>query len=70
MRGVTHPLELTATLIDVRRDKGGAPDQADFVVTGALSRSAFGMVSDRMFISDTVELTIRARIHVADPTHG
>ncbi len=70
MRGVTQPLELTATLIDVRREKDGTPDTADFVVTGALSRSAFGMVTDRMFISDTVDLTIRARIRLAEPTHG
>lgn len=71
MRGVTHPLSLTATLIATHEGKGGVPDTADFVVTGQLSRAAYGMMADRFFISDTVELTIRARVRLlTDQAHG
>ncbi|MGE0418617.1 MAG: YceI family protein [Acetobacteraceae bacterium] len=70
IRGVTHPLVLMATLIGVQGNKAGTPKVADFVVTGKLSRSAYGMDADRLFISDTVDLTIRARIRLADAAHG
>lgn len=70
MRGVAAPLELTATL--VRRDadpqRGGT--SADFVVSGELSRTAWGMVAERVFISDKVDIAIRARIRLATPPHG
>jgi polyisoprenoid-binding protein YceI len=55
IRGVTHPQVLEATLTRA----GG---EAQYLITGTLSRSAFGMTADRGLVSDTVELSIVARI--------
>jgi len=64
MRGVTRPVALDATLVGRHLDPDRRADVADFVVTGALQRSAFGMLTDRLFISDTVDITIRARLQL------
>jgi polyisoprenoid-binding protein YceI len=66
IRGVTRPIELDARLTRHQDDAAGEPVSADFVVSGTLSRAAFGMVSQRTFISDTVRLSINARIALAD----
>lgn len=66
IRGVTRPVELEARLLQRHDDPAGEPVSADFDVSGKLSRAAFGMVSERTFISDTVHLMIRARIALAD----
>lgn len=70
IRGVTQPLTLTATLVG--RQTAGERDgeSADFVVNGALSRAAYGMVAERAFISDTIDIAIRARILLAEPAHA
>ena len=70
IRGVTQPLTLTATLVgrETAGDRGG--ESADFVVNGALSRAAYGMVTERTFISDTIDITITARIRLAEPAHA
>jgi polyisoprenoid-binding protein YceI len=70
IRGVTQPLALTATLLARRPDPEHGGDSADFVVSGILSRAAYGMVSERTLISDTVSITIRARIRLASPPPG
>jgi polyisoprenoid-binding protein YceI len=71
LRGVTHPLDLQARLEGRRRDEAGRTEVADFVVTGALRRSAFGMVADRPMLSDEVTLTIRIRLTIgAGPGGG
>lgn len=57
IRGVTHPQVLDAVLT-----RTGAGGEGTYVITGRLSRSAFGMLADRAFVSDTVELAIVARI--------
>lgn len=62
IRGVTRPQTLDATLLDQDAGTADAAKVADFVVSGTLKRSAFGMVADRVFISDTVRLRILARI--------
>jgi len=69
LRGITQPVELHATLRD--RHKGAVPGQeiADFVVTGVLRRSAFGMKADRTFVSDKVHLRIDARVRLDPPGH-
>ena len=66
MRGIKQPVHLTATLIERQGESDIAPRQADFTVVGHLSRSAFGMVSRRWLISDTVDIRIKARIHMAE----
>jgi polyisoprenoid-binding protein YceI len=58
IRGVTHPQILDAVLS--RSGTGAGGDE--YVITGQLSRSAFGMTADRGLVSDNVELTIVARI--------
>lgn len=64
LRGTTQPVVLHAALRN--RHKGAAGDEvADFVVTGVLRRSAFGMTADRTFISDKVHLRIDARVRLA-----
>jgi polyisoprenoid-binding protein YceI len=66
MRGMTRPLILTARLLA----KGRAGDSAEFIVDGMLNRTDFGMVEDRMLISDTVDIVIRARIALAATPAG
>jgi polyisoprenoid-binding protein YceI len=62
IRGITQPQTLKAVLVDKHLDIAKGANVADFVVTGELKRSAFGMVADPGFISDTVGLRIHARI--------
>jgi polyisoprenoid-binding protein YceI len=62
IRGVAQAQSLDAVLVDRHLDPVRGADVADFVVSGKLKRSAFGMVADPGFISDTVEIRIHARI--------
>jgi polyisoprenoid-binding protein YceI len=62
IRGVTQAQMLDAVLVDRHLDAARGTDVADFVVSGELKRSAFGMVADPLFISDTVSIRIHARI--------
>jgi polyisoprenoid-binding protein YceI len=62
IRGVAQPQTLDAVLMDRHLDPARGADVADFVVSGALKRSDFGMVADPGFISDTVTIRIHARI--------
>ena len=70
LRGVTKPLALDARLEGRRRDEARRAEVADFVVTGALNRSEFGMVADRGTLSDDVKLTIRIRLQIEAPPGG
>ncbi len=70
LRGITRPLDLEAHLDDRRRAEARRAEIADFVVTGALSRAAFGMVADRPMLSDEVRLTIRIRLAVETGAGG
>lgn len=70
LRGVTKPLALDARLEGRRRDEARRMEIADFVVTGALNRSEFGMVTDQGMLSDEVKLTIRIRLQVEAPPGG
>ena len=51
-------------------DPARGAEVADFVVTGTLRRSAFGMTADRAFISDKVDITISARIQLGEMFHS
>ena len=61
LRGKTRPVILRARLVRAARDAAGRRVD-DFVVTGAVSRSAFGITADPWFIADTVHLAIHARV--------
>ncbi len=64
LRGVTQPVVLHAALVDRRPSNVVGQQIADFVVTGRLKRSLFGMTADPTFISDRVELRIDARVRL------
>lgn len=70
MRGVARPIVLHAALVG--RHPGTQPgvEVAEFVVTGNLLRSAYGMTADPTFISDTVQLTIHARVLLTAAAHA
>lgn len=70
MRGVTRPQAFEAHLLARRTDPVTHRDSADFAVVGTLLRSEFGMVADRLFISDKVTLVIHVRIELADTPNG
>jgi polyisoprenoid-binding protein YceI len=65
IRGVSQPLILDARLVGRHLDPARGAEVAEFVVTGALQRSAFGMTADKTFISDKVTITISARIQLS-----
>ncbi len=64
LRGVTHSLVLHAALVGQRPSGVAGQEIADFVVTGRLRRSMFGMTADPAFISDAVDLRIDARLRL------
>ncbi len=70
IRGVTHAQVLDALLVDRHTDAVHGADVADFVISGTLRRSTFGMVADPLFISDTVAIRILARIVLDRATAG
>jgi polyisoprenoid-binding protein YceI len=63
LRGVALPQSLLA----VRTDPGERGDGAEYVISGQLSRSAFGMTADRAFVSDIVDIVIVTRIGATAP---
>lgn len=69
LRGVTKPIVLHAALLSRRAAAAPNMDEADFIVTGTLPRSEFGMTADQSFVSNQVELSIKARLQLkASPT--
>jgi polyisoprenoid-binding protein YceI len=71
IRGVTIPQDLDAVMTERHADTTKHIQWADFVVTGEMRRSAFGMVADQTMVSDTVHLKIRIRLTVGiDPKIG
>ena len=64
LRGVTQPVVLHAALVDQRPSDVAGQQIADFVVTGRLRRSLFGMTADPTFVSDRVDLRIDARVRL------
>jgi polyisoprenoid-binding protein YceI len=67
VRGITHPQDFVATLLARRVDPKLGKEVADFVVTGVLVRSTFGMTADSMLISDAVDISISAHIVLGAP---
>ncbi|MBV9755797.1 MAG: YceI family protein [Alphaproteobacteria bacterium] len=71
IRGVSQPQDLDAVMSEHHVDAARHIEWADFVVTGQLRRSSFGMVADRTMVSDVVRLNIRIRLTVAaEPKSG
>jgi polyisoprenoid-binding protein YceI len=64
IRGVTQPQELDAVLVGRHFDPSWHANVGDFVVTGRLRRSLFGMTSDRTFISGAVAIKIQAHLRL------
>ena len=67
MRGVTRPVTLTAKLVNRQRNAANTLETVDFVVTGTVQRSAFGMVADPSFVADDITLNILARLQLPEP---
>ncbi len=63
IRGIMRTQIMDATLIGAPLGSK-ASAVADFIVTGNLNRSDFGMVADRSMIADDISLTIHARIRL------
>jgi polyisoprenoid-binding protein YceI len=70
LHGVKQSIELDAGLVDRHFDPATKSEVADFVVHGQLQRSAFGITAEATFISDRVDLSILARLILAEPAHG
>lgn len=74
LRGITRPVTLDAVLVGAvlvgQPNDTAARTVADFMVTGRIDRSQFAMTADRSFISDLVDLRIRARIALTPVGHG
>ncbi|WP_419900344.1 YceI family protein [Roseomonas sp. USHLN139] len=64
LRGVRQPLRFEAELRDRHVDTARGIEVADLVLSGAVLRSAFGMVADRPLLSDTVQLSILMHLEV------
>jgi polyisoprenoid-binding protein YceI len=62
--GITQLLALEAAVLGVRTDPITATEVAELLVTGSLRCSAFGMPSGQMFLSDRLDLAVRARIEL------
>lgn len=69
IRGVTQPMVLHAALVGRHAAAKPGAEIADFVVTGLLRRSLFGMTSNQDFISDRVDLRIDARVMLDAAAH-
>jgi polyisoprenoid-binding protein YceI len=70
IRGVARPQALDALLLKRQIDTRRHIETAEFAVTGRLKRSEFGMVTNQVFISDTVRLNIHVRIELPLPADG
>jgi polyisoprenoid-binding protein YceI len=62
IRGITRPFAMHARLTGRSRDAEG--EIASFEASGELRRSEFGMVAERILISDAIALSVAVRIRV------
>ncbi len=66
IRGVTKPVTLTARLYRQRGQAAGDLSKLTILLSGTVSRSAFGAGGFSEFVQDDIGLNIRARITRAD----
>ncbi len=64
IRGITRPFAMQARLVGRERDAQGA-EVANFEAAGTLRRSEFGMLAERVLISDDIALSIAVRIRLS-----
>ncbi len=64
IRRILQPCVLEAKMVGRHFDAARHIEIADFIASGELKRSIFGMVADRGFISDVVKLKITAHIQL------
>ncbi|SLN56731.1 hypothetical protein PSA7680_02950 [Pseudoruegeria aquimaris] len=62
IRGVTRPVTLQARLYRQRGQDAGDLSRLTILLTGRISRSAFGAGGFPQFVQDPIDLSIRARI--------
>ncbi len=65
IRGISRPMTLDAMLTG--EDKTAAGPVSEFAVNGTINRGEFGMVADQSFVSEMVQVHIRARIALDHP---
>lgn len=70
IRGVTRPLTLAAKLVNRQRNPDSGTETIDFVVTGTVHRSEFGMVADQSFVANDISLSILARLQLPVTGNG
>lgn len=70
LRDVTRPVILAAQLVKTATDPTAGDTIDDFTITGVVSRKAFGIVADPVFIDNRVHIVIHARILVLASGHG
>ena len=64
LRGVTRPMRMEARLLRRGRDAAAGAETAEFSASGTLNRLEFGMVEDRITISDEIRLEVQVRLLV------
>jgi polyisoprenoid-binding protein YceI len=62
IRGISEPQTVTARLVRLASGPTPGTSVADFVVTGEIRRSDFGMTADRLLVANVVHVDIHARI--------
>ncbi len=70
IRGISRPITLDARLTHESRDPASGKRIDDFAVTGELSRRAFGMTAEPLFVGDRVAIDIHARIILNQAVDG
>lgn len=64
IRGVTRPAVFEARLEGRRHDDTLNAEVADFVAVGKVDRVAYGMIADRDFVADQIDIRISAHIRL------
>lgn len=70
LRDVTRPVTLSAHLVKTVTDPTTGDTVDDFTITGIVSRKAFGITADPLFIDNRVHIVIHARILVLASGHA
>ena len=64
LRGITRPLMMEARLVKRSRDTPEGAETAEFTASGTLDRTEYGMVEDRIIISDRIRLDVLVRLQL------
>lgn len=69
IRGITKPFALDTRLVSEHPDPRSQTKIAEFVATGTLQRSSFGMTADPLLVSNAIEIIIHARLALGPSYH-